>query len=85
MSGTAAAADCERVIVNASGESAGAVAKFRKRRAERRAVKSWENYVADHYGRNKADIDDAKHYSVKFSLNASGNTVATVFGQPCKG
>ena len=84
MSGTAAAADCKNVIVSASGESAGAVAKFRKRRAERRAKSAWESKVAHHYGRKFDDIDDAKHYDIAFSLNARGNTVATVIGQPCE-
>ena len=84
MSGTAAAADCKNVIVSASGESAGAVAKFRKRRAERRAKSAWERKIAHHYGKKFADIDDAKHYKVTFSMTAKGNTVATVVGQPCE-
>jgi len=83
MSGTAAAASCKTITIQASGESAGAVARFRKRRAERRAVSSWESYVANHYGKKFADIDDAQNYKVTFSLNAKGNTVATVKGKPC--
>ena len=85
MSGNAAAADCKPVMVQASGESAGAVAKFRKRRAERRAIRNWENHVAHHHGKKYDDADDAKHYKVTFSMNARGNIVATVVGQPCKG
>ncbi len=86
LSGNAAASDdCKMIEINASGESAGAVARFRKKRAERRAKNSWENYVIEHYGKKYADIDDAKSYKVVFSLNAKGNTVATVYGQPCVG
>ena len=84
MSGNAAAADCKAVMVQASGESAGAVAKFRKRRAERRAKSAWERKIAHHYGKKFADIDDAKHFKVTFSMTAKGNTVATVVGQPCE-
>ena len=83
MSGTAAAASCKSITIQASGESAGAVARFRKRRAERRAKSSWENYVAHHYGKKFADIDDAKNYKVTFSMTSRGNTVATVKGKPC--
>ena len=83
MSGTAAAASCKSITIYASGESAGAVARFRKRRAERRAENAWENYVANHYGKKFADVDDAKGYKVTFSLNAKGNTVATIKGKPC--
>lgn len=85
MSGSAAAANCKSVTVTASGASAGAVARFRKRRAKRRAERTWENLVAHHHGNKFSDIDDAKNYRIVFSLNERGNTVATVKGQPCEG
>ena len=82
MSGTAAA-QCKSITVTATGESAGAVARFRKRRAERRAERSWERIVAHHYGKKFADVDDAKNYKITFSMTPRGNTVATVKGKPC--
>lgn len=85
MTGTAAAAqECKSFSVSASGESAGAVAKFRLRRAERRAKQGWEQFVAQQYGTRFADIDKAI-YTTKMSctLNASGNTKCTIVAKPC--
>ena len=83
MAGNAAAAQCKSTTITATGESAGAVARFRKRRAERRAVRSWERHVAHNYGKKFADVDDAKYYKVTFSMTPRGNTVATISGKPC--
>ena len=63
MSGNAAAAltgtHCHTITVEAEGSSAGAVAKFRDRRAERRAKSAWEKKVKKAYGSDHANIDDA--------------------------
>lgn len=85
MAGNAAAAqDCKNISVQASGESAGAVAKFRKRRALRRAEQAWEKYVAHQYGSRFADIDDAIYTKeTSCTLNARGNTQCTIVARPC--
>lgn len=83
MSGNAAAASCKDFTVKRSGESAGAVAKFRKRRAERRAKQAWEDHVVENYGRRFADFDEAKNVRVDCDLNERGNTRCTVEATPC--
>ena len=76
---------CKSINATASGESAGAVAKFRLRRAKRRAISAWENGVEHYYGGRYADIDNAK-YSPKMScsLNSRGNTRCVVKAIPCR-
>ncbi len=81
MSGNAAATVCYTHYVQATGSSAGAIAKFRKRRAERRAKRAWENQVAHKYGKKYADFDDAYSTSVRFGVTSRGNTSATVSGK----
>ena len=80
MSGNAAATVCHTKYVTASSSSAGAIAKFRKRRAERRAKRAWENKVARQYGGKYADFDNAYSKSVKFGTTSRGNTSATASG-----
>ena len=80
MSGNAAATVCNSHYVTATGSSAGAIAKFRKRRAERRAKRAWENDVAHKYGKKYADFDEAYNRSIKFGVTSRGNTAATVSG-----
>jgi len=76
---------CKSITATASGESAGTVAKFRLRRAKRRAISAWENGVEHHYGGRYADIDNAK-YTPKMScgLNDRGNTRCVVKAIPCR-
>ena len=80
--GPAEAATCKS-SVRASGESAGAVAKFRKRRAERRARNAWEKNVKFNFGSRFADIDDAKNVRMSCDLNSRGNTRCTVTATSC--
>ena len=77
MSGNAAAATCTSHYVTASASSAGAIAKFRKRRAERRAKNAWENKVARQYGGKYADFKG----HVTFGTTSRGNTSATAKGR----
>jgi len=81
--GNAAAGSCKDFTVKRSGESAGAVAKFRKRRAERRAKQAWEDHVVENYGRRFADFDEAKNVRIDCDLNERGNTRCTVEATPC--
>ena len=81
MSANAEAATCYTKYVTASSSSAGAIAKFRKRRAERRAKSAWESKVASQYGGKYADFDNAYGKSVKFGTTSRGNTSATVSGK----
>ena len=83
MSGNAVAAECKSFTVTASGSSAGAIAKFRKRRAERRARSSWETFVAKQYGSRFANINAAKNVHMSCGLNARGNTKCTVKAKAC--
>ena len=80
MSGNAAAAETTSCVktVKAEGSSAGGIAKFRKRRAKRRAESKWEKEVEENYGAKYADIDDAEIISEKFGLNSKGNTTYEV-------
>lgn len=80
MAGNAAAAVCTTHYVTATASSAGAIAKFRKRRAERRAKNAWEDKVARQYGGRFADFDDASGNRVTFGTTARGNTSATAKG-----
>ena len=81
MSGNAAATTCYTKHIVTSASSAGAIAKFRKRRAERRAKSAWENKVARQYGGKYADFDKAYGKSVRFGTTSRGNTSATVSGK----
>ena len=76
MSGNAAAASCSTKYVTASASSAGAIAKFRKRRAERRAKSAWEKKVAHQYGKKYANFKG----NIKFGVTSRGNTSATASG-----
>ena len=83
MAGNASAAECKNFSVKASGSSAGAIAKFRKRRAERRAKSSWETFVAKQYGSRFANVDAAKNVRMSCGLNSRGNTKCTVTATAC--
>ncbi len=76
MAGNAAAMTCTSHYVSATASSAGAIAKFRKRRAQRRAVNAWERKVAANYGGKYADFNG----KVRFGTNSRGNTSATATG-----
>ena len=80
MAGNAAAEVCTTHTVTASGSSAGAVAKFRKRRAKRRAVNTWESKVKNQFGGKFADFDKAAGRSLKLGSTSRGNTSATARG-----
>lgn len=79
----AEAANTCKSAIRASGESAGAVAKFRKRRAERRAKGEWEQKVRFEHGGRFADFDSAKNVKFSCDLNARGNTRCTIVATPC--
>ena len=81
MAGNATATTCYTHTVTANASSAGAIAKFRKRRAERRAKSAWENKVAHKYGKQYADFDDAYSRSIRFGVTSRGNTSATATGK----
>lgn len=83
MSANAEAATCKSFTTYASGSSAGAIAKFRKRRAERRAKASWEAGMTKKYGSQYANINAAKNVKVSCGLNARGNTKCTVSAKAC--
>ena len=74
------AALCSSHEVTGAGSSAGAVAKFRKRRAERRAINDWEDTVTHLYGAQYADYDNALRSNITFGVTKRGNTSASVFG-----
>ena len=79
ISGNAAAAtDCKTVTVTASGSSAGGIAKFRKRRAERRANSAWESNVSKNHGSRYANIDKATIINSTWGQTKRGNTKYTV-------
>ena len=80
MSSNAAATVCETKYVSASASSAGAIAKFRKRRAERRAKRAWENKVAHQFGGKYANFNSAYAANVRFGVTNRGNTSATASG-----
>ena len=73
MAGNASATVCTSHYVTATASSAGAIAKFRKRRAERRAVNAWEKKVTAQYGKNHANFKG----NVRFGTTSRGNTSAT--------
>lgn len=81
MSGNAAAYNnrivCKTIHIGAEGSSAGAIAKFRKRRAKRRAISAWED-IAKLYGPAYADFDKATVIYSKWGLTSRGNTKYTV-------
>lgn len=83
MAGNASAAECKSFSVKAAGSSAGAIAKFRKRRAERRARSSWETFVAKQYGTRFSNISAAKNVRTSCGLNSRGNTKCTVTATAC--
>ena len=76
----AAAAVCFSHEVQKTRSSAGAVAKFRKRRAERRAIQAWEDDVERRFGGQYADFDRAIRSNLTFGFTKRGNTSATAFG-----
>lgn len=80
MAGNAAAEVCTTHTVTASGSSAGAIARLRKNRAERRAVSAWENKVKNQFGGKFADFDKAAFKSLKLGSTQRGNTSATARG-----
>ena len=73
MVGNASAATCTSHYVSATASSAGAIARFRKRRAERRAVNAWEKKVTAQFGKNYANFKG----NVSFGTTSRGNTSAT--------
>ena len=80
MSSNAAATVCDTKYVTASASSAGAIAKFRKRRAERRAKRAWEKKVAHQYGGQYANFSSAYAANVTFGVTSRGNTSAIARG-----
>ena len=80
MAGNAAAGPCYSYTVDATGSSAGAVARYRKRRAKRRAESAWEKKVELLHGGQHADFDDAANTSLTIGSTSRGNTSYTAKG-----
>ena len=80
MAGNAAATTCSTHYVATTASSAGAIAKFRKRRAERRAKRAWVNKVTQQYGGQYANFSNAYASNVIFGVTSRGNTSATASG-----
>ena len=81
MSGNATAYNgttCKTIELTASGSSAGGIAKFRNRRAKRRAESDWEKQAKHHFGPKYDDIDDATITYSKWSQTSRGNPVYTL-------
>jgi len=75
MAGNAAAYSgplCKTIHIGAEGSSAGAIAKFRNRRAKRRAISAWED-IAKMYGPSHSDFDNATVTYTKWSQTSRGN------------
>ena len=75
MSGNAAAYNgtlCKTIHIGAEGSSAGGIAKFRNRRAKRRAISAWED-IAKMYGPSHGDFDNATVTYTKWSQTSRGN------------
>lgn len=83
-SANAEAGQCKSSYVVGVGESAGAIAKFRKRRAERRAKRQWVKQVKYYHGSRYSDFDDAIYASMSCGLNERGNTRCTIKAKPCR-
>jgi len=81
MSGNAVAYEattCKTISFVASGSSAGGIAKFRKRRAERRAKSAWEKKAYDALGSKYDDFDDARIVYSYWGYTNRGNPKYTV-------
>ena len=81
MSGTASAyqgTTCKTVDIVASGSSAGGIAKFRKRRAERRAISQWETIAKHNFGPKYDDFDDVTVIDSHWGYTSRGNPKYTV-------
>ena len=76
------ALECKSVIVG-TGESAGAVAKFRKRRALRRAKSEWVKQVKIHFGSKFANLSNAEGDKDSCTLTKRGNTRCVIRATPC--
>ena len=63
---------CKTIHIGAEGSSAGLVAKFRKRRAKRRAIRAWEE-IAKMYGPSHGDFDNATVTFTEWSQTSRGN------------
>lgn len=78
-----AAQNCLNTNVAEVGSSRGAVAKFRQRRAERRAVSQWESYVAENFGTSYADASKAIVLEKSCSASVDGLTSCRFRAKPC--
>lgn len=74
---------CKATTVTATGSSAGAVAKFRKRRALRRAKASWGVFVSQRFGTDFRKFSKGKSQRTSCKLNARGNTECNIRAIPC--